>query len=89
MLLHIALAHTRPEFGAKKMALSFFTLNPPINFGSEIFDPIKLIITLSAVDQDAHIDLLEQLTDILLDEDKVKALLAAESSQAFLEISKW
>ncbi|WP_312693220.1 PTS sugar transporter subunit IIA [Caproiciproducens sp.] len=85
---HVALAHTRPEFGARKMALSFSTLNPPVNFGSEMFDPIKLIITLSAVDQDAHIDLMGELTDILLDDEKVKALFNAESGQAFLEILK-
>ena len=85
---HVALAHTRPECGAKKMGLSFSTLNPPINFGSDNFDPIKMIITLSAIDSDSHIGLLSELTDILLDSKKVNALFDAKSGQGFLKILK-
>lgn len=83
---HIALAHARPEFGAKEMGLSFSTLNPPINFGADGMDPVKLIITLSATDSDAHIDLLSELTEILLDEEKLESLINATSNEMFFEI---
>lgn len=85
---HVALAHTRPEFGANRMALSFSTLKTPVEFGSDLFDPIKLIITLAATDADSHIDLMSELADVLLDEEKVEGLCNAMSSQEFYDILK-
>lgn len=85
---HIVLAHARPEYGVKEMGLSFSTLNPPVNFGAKGMDPIKLIITLSAMDADAHVDLLGEITEILLDEEKLEALFDASSNEIFYEILK-
>jgi PTS system mannitol-specific IIA component/PTS system ascorbate-specific IIA component len=80
---HIALAHTRPENGANKLGLSFTTLNPPINFGSENFDPIKLIITLSATDGDSHLSLMSDLASILMEEDTMEKLFNAKTKEDF------
>lgn len=68
---HIALAHARPEFGVNEMGLCFSTLNPPINFDAAGMDPVKLIITLAATDADAHVDLLGELAEILMDGEKL------------------
>lgn len=85
---HIALAHARPELGVKEMGLSFSTLNPPINFGADGMDPIKLIITLAALDADAHVDLLGEIAEILMDEERLEALFEATTDERFLEIIK-
>jgi len=85
---HIALAHSRPEFGVNEMGLTFTTLNPPVNFGADGMDPIKLVITLAALDADAHVDLLGELAEILMDEEKAEALFEATSDEVFLEILK-
>ena len=84
----IALAHARPEEGVNEMALSFATLNPPINFGAGDMDPVKLIITLAAKDHDAHIDLIGELAEILTDADRVDAMANAQSATEFLELLK-
>jgi len=85
---HIALAHSRPEFGVNEMGLTFATLNPPVNFGADGMDPIKLVITLAAPDANAHVDLLGELAEILMDEEKAEALFEAASDEVFLEILK-
>lgn len=83
---HIALAHARPECGALHMDISFTTLDPAINFGAGDLDPVKLIITLSATDSETHLDLLSELADILMDEEKSETLLNAESAEKFAQI---
>ncbi len=85
---HIALAHARPEDGALETALYFTTLKNPINFGSEDFDPVKILILLSAKDSDSHITLLSDLSMILSDEEAVDKLMNAKSEEEFLETLK-
>jgi len=83
---HIALAHAQSELGVKAQGLSFTTLEPPVSFGAKGMDPVKLVITLAATDQNAHIDLLGEVADILADESKVEQLFEASSSEQFLAV---
>ena len=85
---HIALAHARPEEGANETALSFATLAAPINFNAGDLDPIKLIITFSAQSHDTHIDLMGELAEILIDEEKVNALINAGTKEEFYRTLK-
>lgn len=70
---HVALAHARPECGVNELSVHFTTLQPPIPFGSEKFDPVSLIITLAAVDADSHLELISELADILMEETPCRA----------------
>ena len=83
---HVALAHARPECGVKELAISFTTLNPPVSFGSDGFDPIKLIITLAAIDADSHMDLMSELAGILMEEENVERLAASKTSREFFDL---
>lgn len=83
---HVALAHARPECGAKDLAICFTTLNPPIPFGSELFDPISLMITLAATDADSHLDLMSELAGILMEEENVDRLVASKNPEEFLTL---
>lgn len=85
---HVALAHARPEDGALETALYFTTLKNPIEFGSEDFDPVKILILLSAKDSDSHIKLLSDLSIVLCDEAAVEKLMNAEDEKEFLETLK-
>lgn len=80
---HVALAHTRPEYGVNEMGLSFTLLENPVNFGTESFDPVKLIITLAATDNESHLDLLSELAEVLMDDERVNILLEAKTEEAF------
>lgn len=83
---HVALAHARPECGVKDLAVCFTTLNPPIPFGSEGFDPVSLIITLAAVDADSHLELMSELASILMEEENVDRLVSCKTSEEFLSL---
>lgn len=83
---HVALAHARPECGVRELSIHFTTLDPAIPFGSEKFDPIRLIITLAAVDADSHLELISELAEILMDEENVDKLADCKTKEAFLAL---
>lgn len=81
---HIMLAHARPECGAKGLGLTFTTLAEPVPFGSELNDPVKLVITLATPDDKSHVKLLESLMQFLLQSEALAKLMAArEPSEAY------
>lgn len=71
----IVLLHARPEDGVKRISLVMITLKKGINFGSEN-DPVFIAFGLGAVDHKSHIDLLQDLSILLQDEEIVTKLLA-------------
>lgn len=62
---HVALPHARPEAGAKEIAIGIATLEKPIEFGNADNDPVKYIFSLSAVDQNTHLEAMAELAEIL------------------------
>lgn len=82
----IALPHARPEDGVKKLSMSIMTLKNPIEFGNEDNDPVKLLITLAAIDNETHLKALSQLMGLLNDSDDVKKIINAEDKQEILKI---
>lgn len=77
----IMLSHARPEDGAEALALGFTTLASPIKFGSDLNDPVRLVITLATPDDHAHLKMLEALTEFLMDGEKTAALMDAASPE--------
>ena len=82
---HIALAHARPECGVHKFALNFSLLDTPVEFGSENFDPVKLIITLAATDSNSHLQVLAELAEVLMDQERLDILLNSKTEDMFYE----
>jgi len=74
---NIALAHARPGVDVISTGLSLVTLSEPVEFGSKKFDPVKIVIGLAAVDHDAHIDLMAQLSEFFMNVTNVNFLLQA------------
>lgn len=83
---NIALAHARPEFGVNQLGVTFSTLAAPVDFGSKLFDPVKLIITLAAKTSADHLELLSGLASVLSDEELVDRLFSAPSPEIFSAI---
>ncbi len=82
----IALPHARPEEGVKKLSMSLITLKKPIEFGNEDNDPVKLLITLAAIDNETHLKALSQLMGLLNNEDDIKKILKADCKEEILDI---
>ncbi|WML34190.1 PTS sugar transporter subunit IIA [Clostridium sp. OS1-26] len=82
----IVLSHARPENGVKKLSLSLITLKDPISFGSELNDPVKLVITLAAKDNEAHLKALAQLMELFMNTEDLNSILEAENKKQVIKI---
>ncbi|MCT4565981.1 MAG: PTS sugar transporter subunit IIA [Maledivibacter sp.] len=82
----IALSHARPEDGVKKLSMSIMTLKNPIEFGNEDNDPVKLLITLGAVDNETHLKALYELMKLLNNSEDVKKIFKAKDKQEILKV---
>lgn len=76
----IALAHSRPSPAVKRTGLSFVTLAAPVEFGNEANDPVVLVIGLAAPDETGHVEALAELAELLVDDERREALLAADDA---------
>ena len=80
----VALAHARPECGAVELAVHFTVFPDGIAFGTP-FDPIRLIITLAAVDDVSHLDLMAELATVLMNPANIDALVSSATPEEFVE----
>lgn len=81
---HVALPHARPEAGAKEIAIGIATLEHPIEFGNVDNDPVKYIFSLSAVDQNTHLQAMSELAMLLEKDEFYKVLDKAESAEEIM-----
>ena len=82
----VALAHARPEDGAKAIGLSLVTLNKPICFGNKENDPVNLVFALSAVDNSSHLDLIREMALVFENEQELEQLANCETEEEMLTI---
>lgn len=84
----IVLAHARPECGVKKLAMSLVTLANPVNFGHELNDPVKLVVTLAATDNETHLKALSQLMEVFMNQEDLNTIINATSKDEVIEVIK-
>ena len=82
----VAIPHSRPEEGVISTCLAFVKLDPPVNFGNEANDPVRILFALGAADHSEHVEALKEIAEILTDQDRFKKLLAAETVDDVTEI---
>jgi ascorbate PTS system EIIA or EIIAB component len=79
----IALPHARPEQGVIKKQLGVTLLKNPVKFSEGGYD-VRLLITLAASDNQGHLEALQQLSEIMMDEERMKQILKAETREEIL-----
>lgn len=84
----ILLLHARPEDGVIKTGLGIMVLKNPINFGSELNDPVKLVFTLSSKDNTSHTTLLANLMKLLINKEYLDKVINANKVKDILDILK-
>ena len=57
----IALAHARPEDGARALGVSVAVLAHPVPFGHAVNDPVDVVFAFCSPDRDSHVGLLSAL----------------------------
>jgi mannitol/fructose-specific phosphotransferase system IIA component (Ntr-type) len=82
----VALLHARPSDGVKRPCISLLTLEPPVPFGNEDNDPVKMAIAFGAVDRQKHLQALTMLTQLLANEQALSAIQASTSVEEVMHI---
>ncbi|MBM7836801.1 PTS system ascorbate-specific IIA component [Alkalihalobacillus xiaoxiensis] len=83
----IAMAHARPSEAVKEDAISLAVLEQAVSFGSEQNDPVDLIFSFSATGADSHLKMIERLSHVLIDEEKVNQLRQATSIETITNLN--
>ncbi|MCZ7538302.1 MAG: PTS sugar transporter subunit IIA [Acidimicrobiia bacterium] len=82
----IALAHSRPSPAVLRAGISLVTLVEPVRFGHRENDPVRLVIGLAAVDEEAHITALATLAEFLSDETRREELIGAAGARDVVQL---
>lgn len=82
----IVLSHARSENGVNKLSMSLITLKNPLEFGNESNDPVKLIVTLAASDNETHLKSLSQLMELFMNSEDMSLIFKATNKEDVLEI---
>ncbi|SEO21629.1 PTS system, ascorbate-specific IIA component [Amphibacillus marinus] len=81
----VAVAHARPERGVNKLGISLLKLNNSVNFNlPDEDDPerhVQLVFVLAAVDGNAHLKALMQLSKIIEEEENIEALITMDKPE--------
>lgn len=83
---NIALPHARPETGSVKIGYSVMLLKKPVSFTEDGESDASLFIALSCVDADTHLEMLQEIVEILSDQEKHDAIFAATTKQDLLTL---
>ncbi len=78
LLPGVAMPHARPDENVIESSLSLLKINKGVSF-SEDTEDVKLMFVLAAKDSNSHIDIIEQLTELLGDDEKIEKLMNAET----------
>lgn len=81
----IAMPHGRPDSGVLELGISVISLENGINFGSSEFDPVKLIFAICAKENKSHIELLQDLSYILDDDDLLEEVKKCTSKKDLID----
>lgn len=75
----IALGHARPGNDIRHTAIALATLDPAINFGNKINDPVDIVIILAASNNNDHLELLQKLVKFLNNSQNLAYLKSSSS----------
>jgi len=83
----LAMPHGRPEEGVLKTGFALVTLKKPLVFNHEDNDPVDILITLAAVDANAHQEIgIMQVVNLFDDEANFDRLRACTTAQQVLDL---
>jgi mannitol operon transcriptional antiterminator len=64
------------------------TLEKPVNFGHELNDPVKLVVTFAATDNETHLKALSQLMEVFMSQEDLNIILNATNKDEVIEVVK-
>lgn len=83
---NIAMPHARPEKGAKKVGFSITVCDQPVKFEDDPQFHARLLVTLSCVDANTHLEMMMALVNVLGDDTQVDTILNTRDKQIILDL---
>lgn len=83
----VAMPHARPEKGAIGVGISFLKSDEAIYFGDNADKEVFLVICLATNDNEKHLSLLQQISLLIDEEEKVNQLLATSNVEEFIQLA--
>lgn len=81
----LALAHAAPCDAVKKTDISLITLAKPVDFGS-VNGNVSVVLCLACVDRTSHMEKLSEIAQVLMQDDMVDRLEAAEDIDTVIQL---
>lgn len=82
----VVIAHSRPGEYVLKDCISMITLEEAVEFGHESNDPIEIIFVIGAEENTSHLDALQDLARVLINEDSVNKIKNAKNKKEIIEL---
>ena len=81
-----ALAHAQPGPDVHEVCMSLISIDPPVNFGCEAFDPVDILIAFGTPDSKSHISILRELCTLLNEPENFQAIRAAKNAREIVSL---
>lgn len=75
---YFALMHAKPGDGVLKQGISLLIVKEPVDLAGK---PVKIFLILAAEDAEKHLNILQQIVELLMNRDNYNILLSANKDQ--------
>lgn len=77
---HLALMHARPEDGVIEQGISLLVVSNPIDMEGK---PVKIFLVLAAKDNESHLESLQEVMNIFMEETSFQTILHGDKKKIF------
>ena len=84
----IAMPHARSEDGVNKLSIALTVIKSGVAFHSKENDPVKILLTLAATSSNSHINVIQHLAELFMNENDIKHICSADNTKQILDIIK-
>lgn len=84
ILPNFAIPHAKPDKGVVQTSMALLKLEKPVIFPEN--KSVQLLIVLAPLHPDVHLELMSELTDLLIDEDALQKLFTATTNAQIEEL---
>jgi mannitol/fructose-specific phosphotransferase system IIA component (Ntr-type) len=83
---NMAMPHARPEAGSNKVGFAIMLCEEPVAFSDAPEHQARLFVTLSCVNADTHLKMIQALVGVLGDDEKFNQILNATTKKEILSL---
>lgn len=82
----LALGHSRPDAGVRRICFSLLTLQTPVEFGVPSNDPVDVVFSFAAPNKDDHIQALRELAILCSNTENMRRIRAARDTAEIIAL---